>query len=481
MQKWITYEDFGAVGDGKHNDMPAIVQAHAHANENGLPVRAKPGAVYYIAPNQENPAFNTAKVCTSVDWTGAKFIIDDRNCQNFRSPVFHVLSVLPNAQLPVSSLHRGQTRLDNPAAEDLYVIVKNRNHADYIRYGLNHNNGSPRTDAFVLRADGTISSPVSFDFTEVTDVFALPIPQDRLTLTGGEILTIANQAESKYNYHARNINISRSNVEISGITHLVEGELDHGAPYAGFISISSCARVSVHDCVFTGHKIYQTYNAEGKPVSMGSYDINCNMSSEVSFIRCSQTTDIMDKGYWGLIGTNFCRDLLFEDCAFSRFDAHQGVSNCTLRRCTLGWQCLNAIGHGSFLIEDTDAYGYAFVNLRSDYGSTWRGEITIRNCTWHPLGNRRSVFSGSNDGHHWFGYDCCLPNVDIDGLTVLEDCTDDAPLCIFNNYAGSVSEEERHYMPRVPDVVRVKNIRTARTVVLCEKEDLLTDTKFICE
>ena len=36
--KFITYEKFGARGDGVTDDMPAIVEAHRYANEKGLPV-----------------------------------------------------------------------------------------------------------------------------------------------------------------------------------------------------------------------------------------------------------------------------------------------------------------------------------------------------------------------------------------------------------------------------------------------------------
>lgn len=476
MKEYLTYEEFGAVGDGVHDDMPAVAETHKQAGALGVPVKAKEGAVYYISPKNA-----TAFITTSVDWTGAKFIIDDRGCENIHAPVFSVIPNDENVSLDIKSLKRGQTELENPHGIDLYVVVRNANHLDYIRFGPNQNNGTPRADNFVLHANGTLSSAVSFDFDEVTSVAASPIPEKKLTLTGGEFTTIANQAESKYNYHARNITVKRSNVEISSVTHLVTGELDHGAPYSGFISISGCAYVNVHDCVFTGHYIYTTIGSAGVPVSMGSYDINCGNASNITFSRCTQTTDIMDKRYWGLIGTNFCRDLLFEDCNFSRFDAHQGVSNCTLRRCTLGWQCLNAIGNGTFVIEDTDAYGYAFVSLRSDYGSTWRGDIVIRNCTWHPLGNGRSVFSGSNDGHHWFGYDCCLPNVDIDGFTVADDTDDGRPLCIFNNYAGNIPDEERKYMPVSPKSVKIKNIHSDRKIVLCEKAELMPDTDFITE
>jgi hypothetical protein len=192
----------------------------------------------------------------------------------------------------------------------------------------------------------------------------VPLAKDTLTLTGGEFTTIANQAESKYNYHGRNIEICRSNVDIGHFKHFVTGEIDHGAPYRGFLSIVKTAFVTAHDCLFTGHFIYTTIGSAGLPVKMGSYDINAGHSANVTFARCTQTTDIMDSRYWGLLGSNFCRDMVFEDCNMSRFDAHMGVTNCTLRRCTLGWQCLNAIGNGTFLIEEVDAYGRAFVNLR---------------------------------------------------------------------------------------------------------------------
>ena len=44
----VTYEEFGAVGDGKADDQSAIVAAHAAANEKGLPVKAGDGKTYYI-------------------------------------------------------------------------------------------------------------------------------------------------------------------------------------------------------------------------------------------------------------------------------------------------------------------------------------------------------------------------------------------------------------------------------------------------
>ena len=81
----ITYEQFGAAGDGRTDDMPAIVRAHEEANRQNLPVRAKEGAVYFIA----NIA-RTAEIRTDTDWTGAKFLIDDRDLDNIHAPIFDV-------------------------------------------------------------------------------------------------------------------------------------------------------------------------------------------------------------------------------------------------------------------------------------------------------------------------------------------------------------------------------------------------------
>ena len=481
-EKFITYEMFGAVGDGMADDMPAIVRAHEEANRLHLPVKAREGATYYISPKKA-----TAYVQTSTDWTGAKIIIDDRQCEDLRAPVFELIPSEEPVALDIAALTRGQTELPNPTGRDLYVVAENKNHADYIRKGLNQDNGHPRTDTFVLFADGRISSPISFDFDEITDLYAIPLEQETIFLTGGEFTTIANQAESRYTYHARNIEIRRSNVDVSGFTHLVTGEIDHGAPYRGFISSVRTANVTVHDCVFTAHFIYWTIGSAKLPVAMGSYDINIGHSANITFARCTQTTDIYDNRYWGLMGSNYCRDLTFEDCVFSRFDAHMGVSNCTLRRCKLGWQCLNAIGNGDFLIEEVDAYGRAFISLRGDYGSTWRGQMTIRNSTWHPQSDNRSIIAGHNGGDHYFGYDCYLPDVVIDGLTVVADDAPGTPLYVFNDYTATQRyfgmekhmPEEIKYPMIPPKTVCVKNI--SRPVSLCETPALMPDTEYTVE
>ena len=76
-KKYVTYEEFGAKGDGKTDDYAAICKAHSYANENGLPVKANGNATYYICSPIVDGERRSATIRTDVDWGTAKFIIDD--------------------------------------------------------------------------------------------------------------------------------------------------------------------------------------------------------------------------------------------------------------------------------------------------------------------------------------------------------------------------------------------------------------------
>jgi hypothetical protein len=155
---------------------------------------------------------------------------------------------------------------------------------------------------------------------------------------------------------------------------------------------------------------------------MGTYDYNANNVVNFSMINC-RMNHITDRTRWGVIGSNFCKNILLEDCTLSRMDTHMGVSGTyVIRRSTLGHMGLNAIGRGTLTIEDSTLYGNSLVSFRRDYGSTWEGDLIIRNCRWIPAcGNTclPHMINVSNDGMHDFGYPCSMPTeVTIDGLFV---------------------------------------------------------------
>ena len=393
----------------------------------------------------------------------------------------------------ITSLKRNQEKINVSLPGPCLVTVTNSNVKHYIRYGLNQNNGSGQTDIFVVDKNGNVDmdSPIIWDFEEITEITALPIDEEILTIRGGLFTTIANQEESKYNYYSRNIAIRRSNVLIDGLEHRVIGEGDHGAPYGGFINTGDCAYVTVQNTIFTGHKTYRTIGAAGKPVSMGSYDISLGRSLNVSFVNCSQTNDINDRTYWGLMGSNYCKNLVLDNCTFSRFDAHRGVANATVKYCTLGHMGINAIGSGVFTVENSTIRGGRLINLRSDYGSTWQGEMIIRDCVFVPSNGRpvsASLISGSYSGQHDFGYTCYMPdkiiieNLHIDDSNHPDDYQGPA---IFANFNRNMTDDS--YVEKFPYVITrevvLRNVTTAsgKSVRLSENPYMFKDVKIITD
>lgn len=415
----VHYSDFGAVGDGTTDDIDAIAAAHAFANQRGLPVKADDGATYYIRGER------TAIIKTDTDFGNASFTIDDRQVQDRTAFVFLVTSNLQPIDLPgISSLRRNQPKINVSLPGPSLITATDSTTRRYIRFGPNQNSGSAQTDIFLVDADGIVdeNTPIIWDFEQITAITALPMDETPLHITGGRFTTIANQAESRYTYYNRNLAIRRSNVVVDGLEHYVVGEGDHGAPYSGFINIAEAANVTVQNIVLTGRKTYRTIGSAGQPVSMGSYDVLVNRALNVSFIDCTQTNDINDRTYWGVMASNYSKNLLYDNCVWSRFDAHMGVANATIRNSTLGYMGINAIGTGTFTVENSTVYGNSFINLRDDYGSTWQGEIVIRNSVFVPAGGRpvhANLIGGRNSGNHDFGYTTYLPErITIESLQI---------------------------------------------------------------
>ncbi len=463
----VRYSDFGARGDGKTDDMDAIAATHAFANQHGLVVKADDKATYYIGGKAR-----TAVIQTDTDFGKAAFIIDDTNVQNRNASVFTVSSNLqPFKPEGITSLKKNQEKIGISLPGPCLITVTNSNVKRYIRYGLNQNNGSSQTDIFVVDKEGKVdmNAPIIWDFDQITDITVLPVDEKTLAISGGRFTTIANQAESKYTYYSRNIAIRRSNVVVDGLEHRITGEGDHGAPYGGFINVGDCCYVTVKNTILTGHKTYRTIGSAGKPVSMGTYDLLADRALNVSFVNCKQTNDINDATYWGILGSNFCKNLLYDNCTFSRFDAHMGVANATIRNSTLGHMGINAIGTGTFTVENSTIRGRSIINLRSDYGSTWQGEFIIRNCTFVPANGKpasAALISGSYSGQHDFGYICYMPeritieNLRIDDSSHPENYQGPAIFTDFNPQMKDDSYQEKFPYVKTREVI-LKNVTTA--------------------
>ncbi len=470
----VYYSDFGAMGDGKTDDMAAIAATHAFANEFGLAVRANAGATYYIGSWDE-----TAVIKTNTDWTDASFIIDDREVPLDKRHTY-VFTVAPSTETYyatdlLTSVSAGQENLGVTFDTPVFLQLTDSNTKRYIRYGMNANEGSDQQDYILVDENGNVDpgTPILWDYTQFSDIRVTPVDTQPLSITGGTFTTIPAYEIAEPNYYTRGIQIRRSNVVLDGMTHYVENENpETGAPYSGILCIDRCANVTVKNCLFTPHKTFYYVKEDGTDFSQGTYDINPSGALNLTFENCSQTIPITDKSYWGVIGSNFCKNMTIKGCSFSRADAHQGVAHMTILDSEIGVHGLQLIGTGTFRIENTTVMGSNFLYLRGDYGSHWDGDFVIRSCTWIPDGGEvingnRTIIQGGNPETHDFGYECRMPHtIVIDGLHVADANAGENynDIWLIGNinpeHKDAKSEQailESGYPIRIPETVTVKN------------------------
>ncbi len=463
----IYYEDY-ADKTGKTNALEGIIECHDYANANGHNVKAlrSGDGEFYIG--RSGGAYATIK--TDTDWTGASFKIDDSILtyeDNWLDIVNHIFCVKgENTRIkytPDASATEGigkflhdinlsggldketfnkNLSFDLGLKRDALVYIFNENHKNYIRYGENANEGNKQQEFIYLRADGTVDplTPILFDFDEVTKIEVLFVDDEPITIKGGTFTTIANQFRRSV-YFKRGIDISRSNTTIEGITHLIEGEGDEGSPYNGFIAIGGTNNVTLKDSVLTGHRAYDLPGSEGVN-TMGTYDfapIDCNNTlvlnvTQTNFlIKDSEGYDVpsVGNGYWGIMGGNDCKNLTYDGCRLTRFDSHRGTVNATIIRSEVA--LIAVIGGGTLRIEDSKVYMQTkadskLITLRNDYGSTWCGEVIIKDVTavLHEKFNKSefALLEGNIVATHDFGYDCYAPiKVTVDNFKLSSDNT----------------------------------------------------------
>ena len=437
-KNYVYYEDFGAVGDGVHDDWEAIRDAHNYANErraDGYAVKAKEGATYLIK-DLTAPTF----IMTDVDWTGAKFIIDDRGIVKGDARDVRIFHIAPeNAKralseeeideiFPVRKITKGDfTRVNWKYGYSAMIMPMNKDTTHYIRYGGDADNGSLQRELFTIEADGTVAerTPAMFDFSNITGMLMIRTDDPAITIEGGEFTTIANDLPQTSNFYmSRGFGLKRSNTTIRGLKHYIKGELvwdwksqeNRGVSYSGFIFAEDCQNVLLEDVTFTGHRYYRF---------AGTYDFQAYCVNDLTMKNCKQTNFYLESGVpsmhasicWGVAGSSFCKNMIFDTCTLSRYDAHCGVYNGKLINSKV--QTVEIIGGGDILIENTTfvaTHGMAIM-LRSDYGSTWNGNLKIKNCRLEDDARSAGAVVTATWANHFFGYDCHLPNIEIDNLT----------------------------------------------------------------
>ncbi len=463
--RYVYYEDFGAKGDGKTDDFVAMAATHEYANQFDYIVKAKPGATYYIketGSTETNSKYITIK--TDVVWTGCTIVIDDRSYTylDVGERTANIFRILPDergntyregnpifdAIVAGGGFKTTTTKINYQPGRDVMLFPYDEDRKVYIRYGGNANEGNDQHELIIVHADGTLdaNTPVMLDYNQVTKIVEYYIDDKPITISGGTLITRANASRCQYDYFSRNINIGRSNVTFSGVEHKITDEGDTGAPYSGFFSPSNCNNIRFENCIFQSHRMYEEERSidpdTGKIIwgtSMGTYDLGGSNANNIYYYNCRQSNFYAPDGtytnkfydengeipnnnkgnpasLWGCMGTNYCKNITYDNCEINRFDAHCGVYNATIKDTTTAM--INLIGAGTALIENSTVYNTVLVSLRSDYGSTWDGEIIFKDVKWRTGSSSPNMITGSYT-NHYFGYETHLPSVTVDNLTIV--------------------------------------------------------------
>ena len=506
-KKFVTYEEFGAVGDGVTNDFPAIKATHDFANENGLTVKAESGKTYYISDTRINGVVEAAIIKTDVIWTGASFIIDDSPYSThehfgiYDKNVFEVLSDYPMEKVVdealfekilANGLNKATKKIDMGLGYPALIVPYNSKHKVYRRKGYGQWMGASMHEVILLDKDGNISeeTPVMWDYNGIDYINVIRADVKPITIEGGKFTTVAcntncvvydesgkpigvNEA-----YIKRGIRINRSYTTLRGVEHYITGELsvtrqkkgETGAPYSGFYASQVATNITIENCVMTGRRCYQkAWIGPGFGGTMGTYGLTAYDVNKIVFKNCVQSNfwvtldenDVLhpakegdkgamlalsqmknDKGqmsrmHWGVGGTNFCKNMEYIGCTLSRFDAHQGLCNGKVIDSTVVAMALT--GCGNMYIENVRVFAEShsraanrMFSMREDYGSTWEGNIYVKNLKAYVYTKRSTlqnavpneyegIFGVSHNYRNWYyGYDCHFPNISFDSVEVYD-------------------------------------------------------------
>ncbi len=480
--KFVTYEEFGAKGDGFTDDFAAIKRAHDYANENGLSVMARAGAKYYIRDTRIDGTVETVVIKTDTIWEGAEFTIDDRDIDGFTMRdmsarhVFTAASDYEDLKIEdrelldrLAGIGRETKRIELGLGYPALIIPFNTKDRVYKRKGYGGFEGGYTHEVILLDRDGNVDpeTPIMFNYPSIDYINVYRTDIKPITIKGGTVTTRACRVEAmpmgadgkrrEMGYFFRGLNIRRSYTTVDGLKHYVTDEFTpkeyvledkHSPPYYGFFSGDNATHILFKNCVLTGRRYYHvqgtydfaagnvnkivldgctqhnfwvTYDEESDTVAPAGRDDEGAFTSMCWPTLCGKRFKL----HWGLGGTNFCKNMEYLNSTLSRFDAHAGLYNGKIINCTVNYMALT--GNGEFTVEDTDWYSEgtgpnsaSMFHLRADYGSTWEGDIKVKNLNAYVHTEDKSFLFLHSYNNWGYGYQAHMPNISIEGLSLFD-------------------------------------------------------------
>ena len=442
-KKYVTYEEFGAVGNGIVDDFPAIYAAHVYANEHGLTVKASDSAVYYIRSTRVNvdgeSAIRSVPIRTDVEWGEANFIIDDTNvtAPGYNFPmcythVFKVVSDYPEIKLEdravldriiEGGLDPASTRVNIDLGYPAMIIPYDSSYKVYRRRGYGMlSYGKEMHEVIVLDKDGNIDpdTPVLFDYKRLDYVLVIRLDIKPITISGGIFTTRACRdnnvilKDGEYTcrdpYISRGISVNRSYTTVRGVRHYVTGEvtvaeqiadgkITRVSPcYSGFLTSIKANEVTFLDCVLTGRRCYTRPSYSKLRGTGGTYDFRANSTNKIVL------KNVVQSNFWIRIDENdnitpakegdegAVTSLHYLERGGQTIKLHWGIGESDF--------CKNVEYHGCTMSRfdaHEGLYNGKITDSTMNYISlTGKGTVTVENTRWFAEGKG----DGSNSLFH---------------------------------------------------------------------------------
>ena len=327
-KKYVSYEEFGAVGDGAADDFAAIYKTHEYANENGLTVVARDGAEYYIHDPRIDGEVRECKIKTDVQWGNAKFVIDDRDISVIKGSdtyswytkaIFRIESDYEAEKIDdpdtisailATGLNRKTSKLPLSFDYPVMIIPYNSKHNVYRRIGYGGWAGSPMHEVILLDKDGNVSpeTPIMFEYNSIDYISVYRTDVKPITVEGGVFTTRSTRVNTLYRkengkksfyggYIFRGLYITRPNTTVKNVKHYItdeptmndqvkNGEIEHiSACYRGFFISAYANHVTFDGCVMTGRRCYKRHVGG----TGGTYDLSGDCVNMIVFKNCTQS------------------------------------------------------------------------------------------------------------------------------------------------------------------------------------------------
>lgn len=265
----------------------------------------------------------------------------------------------------------------------------------------NRNKGSGETSQAHKKSEsyrvynGKVQDPMFWDYNNSKVKYTVcPIPSDTLVFQNATVKTITKKAcDSKCTeFASRGIMVTRSNTKIYNIKHSYVDKNDKpihvvNHKYEGMFRVLDAANVTFKDCV-----VYSLTYMLSNNKADSTYDIGAKDSVNITIDGVKMSK--VDKNYnqlqkssdWGVMGTSKVKGLKVLNSELNRVDAHRNIYNLTIKDTVIGIKGITVAGTGDrkdnkMVIENvTLKYASSLVRLRHDYGDTWNGTISIKNC-----------------------------------------------------------------------------------------------------